>query len=1200
MAQIRLDLNQFKASGVYTLEYDMSENIVINTQTIRLIVGFSRKGPFNAPVYLPDKQTAKIVFGDIDPLLERRGSFFHRAIYTALDVGPVYGLNLLALNDDVTDPKKDIVGYQSFSIATTEPNGILQNELLSSFYNKERFWFPDQEYFLANVNKDATNKGKLLNVVNLSQTPVSILVKRAANLRQFNIPANEWFGTQNQEIPPFVDEYDLISDYFLEVTILQGDWSDYTKLSRDPVYNKYFSHFGLNKNYMKEFLSLPEVRVLGNFTGTIIPDLRDATGANFSLDVVVNSAIASTGVFFAIDKDALNNYDPVAALEDDFDNISAVDLVGHTLANTEDIVPGAGRVMPNSLNFLSYSFPSKPSFVYNEHDEDDVVVLTPGQEHAYGHSFDVDTYGTINGLNPTLESLFIGGHYGYVNNVISIPIPDITSNDYDSYSKFKNSIVLNKSLVALNSEVYGNNTTSSNNIHKFAIIRQMYETNGKLKLIFSHKKNITQNDFVIEGTNDIKLIKDKDANTLTFDFDNLPDWYNSALDADFEKNFNVTITYDNKLYFYTKAVDKLSGTEIELEFTNELQAIFKDGSNALKNEFDVTKFKFYFGVIQTEHSADVEGTILIPYGFVISDNNYKFKPIIVSNPNVFSNKSGEFFAYTGTSIYKDYQTGVLIDGTYAKDGSNDVYFGYNLITDYDGIDILKITSYDTSEPITENGIFVGYRLDDENSSFDFDGGVLEIFVIGQRDIFNNEIKLYETIIYDSVNPDGSKFTIDKDYHSKLQTSDYVVSQVDYEDELGNSQTRYKLSKILTKRRITNQAGNIVYEYTVNQPVYKLTGQKIVKFNDLDELAQSYRLFSLKGFKLTDYHLPGGLNKVGQLEKILGVLDPVNTNLTEVLKDREIIQFRYIVDTFDGGLAQMTYPKTYLTRLAKERQKCLAIMNAPSMTEFAKSNDPIFTKMPTDTNPKPILDTAYIAAGGNQDVGASFLFSLPDEFNGSKFAGYFGPFLKVRENGRNILIPPAADVSNLFIRKFINGTPFHIVAGPKRGVLSNPQLVGLEYDFLLKDREHLEPFGINPIIKKRNVGYMIYGNQMAYQRTKSAFNNLHVRDLLITIEDAIEDLLANYLFDFNNPTTRIEIKSRVDAYLDKVRSLDGIYTFETRMDDSNNGPEIIRENMGIIDIAIEPQMGFHKFINRIHVYSAGGIQSLGFDVQNVVI
>ena len=99
MARVTLDLNQFKASGIYTIEFDASERIIVTTQTIRLVVGFSRVGPFNAPVFLRDVATARRVFGAIDKYLEKRGSFFHRAIETCLQTAPIFALNLLPLNN---------------------------------------------------------------------------------------------------------------------------------------------------------------------------------------------------------------------------------------------------------------------------------------------------------------------------------------------------------------------------------------------------------------------------------------------------------------------------------------------------------------------------------------------------------------------------------------------------------------------------------------------------------------------------------------------------------------------------------------------------------------------------------------------------------------------------------------------------------------------------------------------------------------------------------------------------------------------------------------------------------------------------------------------------------------------------------------------------------------------------------------------
>ena len=113
--KIKLDLSQFKASGVYTLEFDASENVILTSQTIRLVIGFSNKGPFNTPVYVPDIKTALAVFGDIDRTLENQGSFFHRSIQTCLNAGPVFALNLLSLNNDESSSAVDQVGYKRYS-----------------------------------------------------------------------------------------------------------------------------------------------------------------------------------------------------------------------------------------------------------------------------------------------------------------------------------------------------------------------------------------------------------------------------------------------------------------------------------------------------------------------------------------------------------------------------------------------------------------------------------------------------------------------------------------------------------------------------------------------------------------------------------------------------------------------------------------------------------------------------------------------------------------------------------------------------------------------------------------------------------------------------------------------------------------------------------------------------------------------------
>jgi hypothetical protein len=340
--------------------------------------------------------------------------------------------------------------------------------------------------------------------------------------------------------------------------------------------------------------------------------------------------------------------------------------------------------------------------------------------------------------------------------------------------------------------------------------------------------------------------------------------------------------------------------------------------------------------------------------------------------------------------------------------------------------------------------------------------------------------------------------------------------------------------------------------------------------------------------MKESHRPNGSD--ARISEILNVM--YDTNIAKTLASKDVISFRYIVDTFNGQI--LPNSKYQLSRLAKLRQQSLALINAPSMSQFQASTDPRFTNAPTAVNPYPSLNTSYIVDGGNLSLNPSYTFSLPTEEEGAKFAAYYAPFITIRESNRNVNVPPAAMVSNNFVRKFANGEPYAIIAGQKRGILSGGgNIVGVEYDFTDEDRGNLEPFGINPIIKRRGVGVVIFGNQTAYQQVNSAFNLVHVRDLLISVETDVQTILANYLFDFNDDTIRLEIKTLVDNYLDGVRAGGGIYQYQTVMDASNNTPAIIDMNMGVIDVIIEPARGIQKFINRITVTRTGGISSGGF-------
>lgn len=104
MGKISLDLSTIKAAGVYTLEIDNSTRTSIRTNSLRLIPGFSNKGPFNRPVYLSNDLDRISIFGDIDTKLEHKGCYFNRMMRTLLADGPIIALNLLKTDDSVNGP----------------------------------------------------------------------------------------------------------------------------------------------------------------------------------------------------------------------------------------------------------------------------------------------------------------------------------------------------------------------------------------------------------------------------------------------------------------------------------------------------------------------------------------------------------------------------------------------------------------------------------------------------------------------------------------------------------------------------------------------------------------------------------------------------------------------------------------------------------------------------------------------------------------------------------------------------------------------------------------------------------------------------------------------------------------------------------------------------------------------------------------
>lgn len=421
----------------------------------------------------------------------------------------------------------------------------------------------------------------------------------------------------------------------------------------------------------------------------------------------------------------------------------------------------------------------------------------------------------------------------------------------------------------------------------------------------------------------------------------------------------------------------------------------------------------------------------------------------------------------------------------------------------------------------------------------------------------------------------------------VSVNDTEISHTDFLvglDEDGNT----ILTRIKTIQNVdtNNDSSADVKRITTYDNIKVLTSgdgdDQVERFKPFENYITSYNSQYLPGFSMKSYHIPDGTNAT--MKSILQVM--TNTSMRDAIIDPDMINFRYYVDTFNNGLEPNS--KSYIADMLAARQTCMGILNAPSAKEFTDSTNPRFTDVPTNANPLPIFNVEYVNTGGNLAENPEFLYTMPAENQGASWVSYFFPNIHVLYNNRRISIPPAALVSNAFVRKYSVGEPFKVVAN-KRGVLNsvNETLAGVEYRLTNEDRGNLEAKGINPIIQKKDGTIMIYGNQTGFQSFRSVLNNIHVRDMLITVQLDVENILSNYVFEFNDDALRLEVSSLLREYLQRLQnSYRVLNSFDVIFDRTNNTPEVVRENVGIIDLVIEPVDAANRYINRITLTKSG--------------
>ena len=244
---IPVHLQQFKAAGIYRVVFDHSAILNQDTQMLRLVVGYSEKGPFNVPVLVKDPYEFRSIFGDISKRLEKRGIYFHRLALQMLQVSPILCLNLKKFDGETV---QGATISTDFNPKFTPIDTVTLN--VEDIYDTTRFWTLDAEKLndLRSVEGSLLDQYINISATNVKATSCTYFIRKASGTKVsgYNITVNDWYS--DEEMPEYMEPYknNLISDFFAEIYVFKGKFEAKQVLASNTLKNYFIVTNELDDN----------------------------------------------------------------------------------------------------------------------------------------------------------------------------------------------------------------------------------------------------------------------------------------------------------------------------------------------------------------------------------------------------------------------------------------------------------------------------------------------------------------------------------------------------------------------------------------------------------------------------------------------------------------------------------------------------------------------------------------------------------------------------------------------------------------------------------------------------------------------------------------------------------------------------------------------------------------------------------------
>ena len=338
-------LAKIKSSGIYRFVWDKSEIAGVDAEILRLVVGYSDKGPFNTPVYVKSEAEFKSIFGDISKKLEKRGAYFHRMALQCLAKGPILALNLKKFkNEQVAGTAFDVIGEE---IKPIEIN-------VENVYDTTRFWkLSPEDAHKALCEKQLTDTSNyyISFVATDSKDASCSIIMRGYHPTGYDVTVANWYNAQGEETPEYLENYKdmLISDFFAEVYVFRGKFTA-ALCAAEPL-NRYFDIDKNGNPVLKEYVvnafgekvdtlallaAESASNLVNSYSGCLLPFFKGNNGSYISLDLLFNADNHLHKMMMNLDSDLI--YDgtlaPSAIATTGWNNTEKI-ILGTTVKKTE-------------------------------------------------------------------------------------------------------------------------------------------------------------------------------------------------------------------------------------------------------------------------------------------------------------------------------------------------------------------------------------------------------------------------------------------------------------------------------------------------------------------------------------------------------------------------------------------------------------------------------------------------------------------------------------------------------------------------------------------------------------------------------------------------------------------------------------------------------------------------------------------------